>query len=97
MHRRDQAGVETSAIASLVPLDGRRVLDVGCGEGRLTLFVADVAARVYAFDPNSERVAQARSSLSRAQARRVRLAVHDIAALDVRRRRFDVALCGWSL
>jgi ubiquinone/menaquinone biosynthesis C-methylase UbiE len=73
------------------------VLDVGCGEGRLTLFAADIAARVYAFDPNAERVAQARSSLSRALAHRVQLAVHDIAALDVGRERFDIALCGWSL
>jgi 16S rRNA C967 or C1407 C5-methylase (RsmB/RsmF family) len=83
MHRRDQAGAETSEIASLVRLEGRRVLDV--------------AARVYAFDPNSERVAQARSSLLRAQAPRVPLAVHEIAALDVGRERFDIALCGWSL
>jgi hypothetical protein len=29
--------------------------------------------------------------------RRVRFAVHDIAALDVSRERFDIALCGWSL
>jgi FkbM family methyltransferase len=97
MHRRDQAGIETNAITSLVPLDGKRVLDVGCGEGRLALFAANIAARVYAFDPNAERIAQARASLSSAQARRVRLAVHEIAALDVERERFDIALCGWSL
>jgi ubiquinone/menaquinone biosynthesis C-methylase UbiE len=97
MHKRDEAGLETSAIASLVGLDGKRVLDVGSGEGRLTVFAADVASRVYAFDPNGERVAEARASLSREQVRRVQFAVHEVAALDVGRERFDVALCGWSL
>jgi len=73
------------------------VLDVGCGDGRMTRFAADRAAYVYAFDPDEDEVGKARSSLTREQARRVDLAVHDIAALDVGRERFDLALCGWSL
>ena len=96
MQRRDDDGVEAGAIAALVPLEGKRVLEVGCGKGRLTALAAR-ASSVYAFDPSAENVAAARATLTSEQRRRVRFAVHDAEALDVARERFDVALCGWSL
>jgi ubiquinone/menaquinone biosynthesis C-methylase UbiE len=97
LERRDLAGVETAAIERLVHLDGKRVLDVGCGTGRLTRFAAERAADVYAFDPSAESVAEARAAVAAEARDRVRFAVHDAEALDVPRRRFDLALCGWSL
>jgi 2-polyprenyl-3-methyl-5-hydroxy-6-metoxy-1,4-benzoquinol methylase len=97
VEKRDELGVETTAIADLVSLDGKRVLDVGCGEGRLTTFAAEHAASVYAFDPDGENVAAARRALTSEQRERVRFAVHEAEALDLARERFDVALCGWSL
>jgi ubiquinone/menaquinone biosynthesis C-methylase UbiE len=97
MHWRDRDGVEPAVIAELVELDGRRVVDVGCGTGRLTPFAAGRAASVYAFDPDAKAVARARASLSAMLRERVSFAVHAAEALDVPRRRFDIALCGWSL
>jgi ubiquinone/menaquinone biosynthesis C-methylase UbiE len=94
---RDHAGVETAAIAAVVDLDGKRVVEVGCGTGRLTSFLAERAARVYAFDPNGDSVAEASASLSDELRERVRFAVHGAETLGLPRTRFDVAVCGWSL
>ena len=95
--RRDREAVEPAAIARTVDLAGKRVLDVGCGTGRLTAFAAREAAFVYAFDPSATSVNEARSAVAEKDRARVRFAVHDADALDVPRERFDLALCGWSL
>jgi ubiquinone/menaquinone biosynthesis C-methylase UbiE len=97
MQRRDPDGAEPAAIAAAVELADKRILEVGCGIGRLTSFAAAGATHVYAFDPHAERVAQARTSLARELRDRVRFATHGAKALDVPRERFDLALCGWSL
>ena len=73
------------------------MLDVGCGDGRLTSFAAARAAHVYAFDPKGDDVAKAAARLAPELRERVRFEVHDADALDVERERFDLALCGWSL
>jgi ubiquinone/menaquinone biosynthesis C-methylase UbiE len=97
MQERDREGVESAAIAAAVDLEGRDVLEVGCGGGRLTRFLAPRARQLYAFDPDASRVEEARASLAAELQQRVRFAVHDAQALDLPRRRFDLAVCGWSL
>jgi ubiquinone/menaquinone biosynthesis C-methylase UbiE len=97
MLRRDVERTEPAAIKELVSLGGRRVLDVGCGTGRLTTIAAELAESVYAFDPKEDSVNQARASLPAGLRGRVSFRVHGVEQLDVARRRFDIALCGWSL
>ena len=97
MYRRDERGVEAAAIADLVSLDGKRVVDVGCGQGRLTAFAAKRADFVYAFDPNAENIEAARAALTDGQSGRVEFALHGAEEFEAPRERFDLALCGWSL
>jgi ubiquinone/menaquinone biosynthesis C-methylase UbiE len=97
VYARDPAGVEVAAIATFANFDRKRVVEVGCGTGRLTKFAAEHATYVYAFDPNADAIEKAKSALSRELRERVSFAVHSAEALDVERARFDLALCGWSL
>jgi SAM-dependent methyltransferase len=80
MQRRDPAGNEPAAIAAVVDLDGKRVLEVGCGTGRLTRFLSARAREVHAFDVKPEAVAEAGRSLPTELRHRVRFAVGDAEA-----------------
>jgi ubiquinone/menaquinone biosynthesis C-methylase UbiE len=97
MQWRDSESLEPAAIAERVDPDGKRVIEVGCGTGRLTDFIGAHATSVYAFDPKPDSVDEARASLAAQLRERVRFAVHDAEALYLPRRRFDLTLCGWSL
>src|SRR5947208_11269804 len=69
--RIDPEGVETAALAKAAPVNGLRVLELGCGDGRLTFRYAEAAASVLAVDPDAERITEARASLPSQLAERV--------------------------
>jgi ubiquinone/menaquinone biosynthesis C-methylase UbiE len=95
--RIDPEGAETAGLAQLAPMDGLRVLELGCGDGRLTFRYADAAKSVLAVDPDPELIASARAALPRDLAARVSFAAVGAAEVDVPRRSFDLALFSWSL
>jgi ubiquinone/menaquinone biosynthesis C-methylase UbiE len=95
--RIDPEGVERRTLEQLSPVDGLHVIELGCGDGRLTFQFAEATASVLAVDPDEERVANARRSLPPELERKVLFAVAGAAEVKRPRRRFDVALFSWSL
>ena len=61
--RVDPENNETRALFAAADLAGRRVLEIGCGTGRLTRRYAGRAAHVTAIDSWAEGIARARTSL----------------------------------
>jgi ubiquinone/menaquinone biosynthesis C-methylase UbiE len=95
--RIDPEGVELGTLKERAPVDGLNVLELGCGDGRLTFQFAGAAASVFAVDPDEERIAKARASLPSELEEKVAFAVAGAAEVEAPRRRFDLALFSWSL
>ena len=55
--RIDPEGVETRVVHDLIDFSAKNVLEIGCGDGRLTWRFADAAASVLAAAPRTPRVA----------------------------------------
>lgn len=90
--------LDDEALERLVgPVDGRRVLDLGCGAGAATIALARRGARVTAVESSTTRLAQARSS---AEVAEVRVEFHhsDLADLAfVRADSVDLVIAVYSL
>ena len=95
--RIDPEGVETRALARLAPVNGLRVLELGCGDGRLTFRYASPAESVLAVDPDAEQIEAARAALPRELASVVTFAVAGAADVEVPHESFELALFSWSL
>ena len=93
----DPEGAHLAALKRLADFDGRRVLEMGCGEGRLTQGIALDAAFVVAFDPDAASVAAAQASLPTDLAERVAFTVALAEEIEIERGAFDLVVFSWSL
>jgi ubiquinone/menaquinone biosynthesis C-methylase UbiE len=93
----DPEGTEIEVIHELVDFSGKKVLEVGCGDGRMTRRYADRAALVLALDPNAEKIERAIDSTPEALRSKVRFRVADIADAELVQQAFEVAILSHSL
>ena len=93
----DPEGAHLAALRRLADFRDQRVLELGCGDGRLTIGIAADAASVLAFDPDAEAVERARSSLPTELAQRVTYQVASGKEIEVEPLSFDLVVFSWSL
>lgn len=96
--RIDPEERETHALAALggTELNGR-VLEVGCGDGRLTWRYAHRARDVVAIDPDPVAIEAARIAIPDPLRDRVEFRCAGIADLAAAPASFDLAVLAWSL
>jgi 2-polyprenyl-3-methyl-5-hydroxy-6-metoxy-1,4-benzoquinol methylase len=92
----DPEGAHLRSLRHLADFENARILEVGCGDGRLTMPLAQQATSVFAFDPDAEAVANARSRLAGELAERVTLRVGSARQVEIPRTHFDIVVFSWS-
>ncbi len=93
----DPEQAHARAIRAAVDLKGLHVLEIGCGEGRLTFQLAPGNERWLATDPSEAAVEVARRSLPAELGEVVTFAVAAGDQVDAPEREFDLVLFSWSL
>ena len=92
---------EVRALRGATDWRGLRVLEVGCGDGRLTVRLARLGARGEAIDPDAASIRLARKQrlkqLPARLARNVRYHVGEAEHLDYPDESFDRVVFAWSL
>jgi len=95
--RQDPEDSEIKALHDFAgDLTDKKVLEIGCGDGRLTFRYAAQAALVHAIDPSEKKIAKARKKLPEALHGRVEFwatGIENFLAPE----KYDLALLSWSL
>ena len=95
--RVDPEHNEVRALKGVTDWHGKRVLEIGCGEGRLTRRLAQLGAIVRASDPDAQLIRTARRNLPQRLAKRIRYQVGQAERLDHPNESFDVVVFAWAL
>lgn len=91
----DPEGHEIDALTAMVPdLAGCRIVEIGCGDGRLTRRYAGRDASVLAIDPDETAIASFRANMPKGE---VDVRAMGLDQLRVPDGTIDVVLLSWSL
>jgi len=89
--------MELRLIRRLVEPKGRRVLEIGCGDGRLTREYARLTKNVLAIEPDPASISEARRAFAAEGITNVSFRVGSAQRVRFGGGAFDIALFSWSL
>ena len=93
---KDPEGTEILFLHQVADFTGRHVLEIGCGEGRLTWRVARLAGRLTGIDPLVEAVRIALRDTPDDLRDTISLSGGSSTAMPFASASFDIALLSWS-
>ena len=95
--RTDPAGAETGIIARVADFAGMRVLEVGGGDGRMTVIFSGQANSVLSIDTDAELIALANEKSAEPGHANVEYRVGDICVIKLQPGEFDIVFLALSL
>jgi len=93
----DPEGAHLAALHRLGDFRQQRILELGCGDGRLTVGIARHAQSVVAFDPDADAVERAKRALPGELAECVTYRVASGKEIELEPHSFDIVVFSWSL
>lgn len=95
--QKDPENVEGKILQRLVDFSNARVVEVGCGEGRLTWKYAPRAKFVAAFDSDNDALRVAKADARLKGISQVQFAEASARHIPFSKETFDIAILAWSL
>jgi len=95
--RIDPEKAELKVLQMAVDWHGRRVLEIGCGDGRLARRLVRLGARVVGTDPDGSELHRAQSTRPMTYRMKLAFAGAQGEQLPFKARSFDIVVFGWSL
>ena len=95
----DPGGVSAKIIQEFVDFSDKRVLEIGCGKGRITMAIAESSSHITAIDPLAEDIQTAEQNTPAHLREIINFTTSKFEDFTVPEgsARFDIALFTWSL